>query len=169
MVAGMHDIGERLQRGDAYVPEMLIAARAMKGSTPLIDPLLLWAGLEPEYTVLIGSVEGDRHGIGKNLVALMWRGANLRVIDLGVNGTPAFVEAVEEHAPAAVGLSALLTTTMPAMEKTVAAIRSLATNAPEILIGGAPITANFAEQIAADEIAPDAGAAVNALRELLGS
>jgi 5-methyltetrahydrofolate--homocysteine methyltransferase len=170
MVAGMHDIGERFQRGDAYVPEMLIAARAMKGSMPLLEPLLLEAGLEPEHTVLIGTVEGDLHDIGKNLVALMWRGANARVIDLGVNVTPrAFVEAVEEHAPAAVGLSALLTTTMPAMEKTVGAIRSSATNAPEILIGGAPITANFAEQIGADEFAPDAGAAVNALRELLGS
>jgi 5-methyltetrahydrofolate--homocysteine methyltransferase len=169
MVAGMHDIGERFQRGDAYVPEMLIAARAMKASMPLLEPLLLDAGLEPEHTVLIGTVEGDLHDIGKNLVALMWRGANVRVVDLGVNVTPqAFSEAVEEQAPSVVGLSALLTTTMPAMERTVAAIRSSGANEPRIMIGGAPVTADYAEQIGADDFAPDAGAAVNALRELLG-
>lgn len=169
MVAGMNDIGERFQRGDAYVPEMLIAARAMKASMPLLEPLLLEAGLEPEHTVLIGTVEGDLHDIGKNLVALMWRGANVKVVDLGVNVTSqGFADAVEEHAPAAVGLSALLTTTMPAMEKTIAAIRSSGTNAPGILIGGAPVTSEYAEQIGADGFAPDAGAAVNALRGLLG-
>jgi 5-methyltetrahydrofolate--homocysteine methyltransferase len=169
MVAGMHDIGERFQRGEAYVPEMLIAARAMKASMKLLEPLLLEAGLEPEHTVLIGTVEGDLHDIGKNLVALMWRGANVRVVDLGVNVTPqVFAEAVERHAPAVVGLSALLTTTMPAMEKTIAAIRSSTANAPGILIGGAPVTADYAEQIGADDFAPDAGSAVDALRELLG-
>jgi len=169
MVAGMHDIGERFQHGEAFVPEMLIAARAMKASMLLLEPLLVEAGFEPEHTVLIGTVEGDLHDIGKNLVALMWRGANVNVVDLGVNVTPeVFAEAVEAHAPAAVGLSALLTTTMPAMEKTIAAIRASGANRPGILIGGAPVTAEYAAQIGADDFAPDAGAAVDALRSLLG-
>jgi 5-methyltetrahydrofolate--homocysteine methyltransferase len=168
MVSGMHEVGERFKRREVYVPEMLIAARAMKASMPLLEPLLVEAGLEPEHCVMIGTVEGDLHDIGKNLVGLMWRGANVRVVDLGVNLTPQrFVEAVEEHAPSVVGLSALLTTTMPAMEKTVEALQSSGRMVPKVIIGGAPVTAEYAAQIGADGFAQDAGAAVDALRELI--
>jgi 5-methyltetrahydrofolate--homocysteine methyltransferase len=167
MVAGMHDIGERFRRREAFVPEMLIAARAMKSAMPLLEPLLVEAGLEPERTVVIGTVEGDLHDIGKNLVALMWRGANVRVVDLGVN-VPAerFVEAVREHDAGIVGLSSLLTTTMPSMEKTIQVLRAGAP-AVKVLVGGAPLSADWAAEIGADGYAPDAGAAVDVLRGVI--
>jgi len=169
MVTGMHDIGERFRRREAFVPEMLIAARAMKSAMPLLEPLLVEAGLEPARTVVIGTVEGDLHDIGKNLVALMWRGANVRVIDLGVN-VPAerFVEAVGQHDAQIVGLSSLLTTTMPSMEKTIQVLRSAAPGA-KVLVGGAPLSADWAEEIGADGFAPDAGAAVDLLRSVTGA
>jgi len=167
MVAGMHEIGERFKRREAFVPEMLIAARAMKSAMPLLEPLLVEAGLEPARTVVIGTVEGDLHDIGKNLVGLMWKGANVRVVDLGVNVTPEhFVEAVTEHAADVVGLSALLTTTMPAMEKTIQALRSGAP-ATRVLVGGSPLSADYAAEIGADGYAPDAGAAVDILRSVI--
>jgi 5-methyltetrahydrofolate--homocysteine methyltransferase len=167
MVAGMHDIGERFRRREAFVPEMLIAARAMKSAMPLLEPLLVEAGLEPDRTVVIGTVEGDLHDIGKNLVALMWRGANVRVIDLGVN-VPAerFVEAVREHDAAIVGLSSLLTTTMPSMEKTIQMLRA-DVPAVKVLVGGAPLSADWAAEIGADGFAPDAGAAVDVLHSVI--
>jgi 5-methyltetrahydrofolate--homocysteine methyltransferase len=115
-------------------------------------------------------VQGDLHDIGKNLVAMMWKGANFAVVDLGTN-VPAekFVAAAREHKAAIVGLSALLTTTMPAMKNTVAAIRAAGLDGTKVLIGGAPITREFAEQIGADGYAPDAAGAVQAVRELVGA
>jgi 5-methyltetrahydrofolate--homocysteine methyltransferase len=167
MVAGMHDIGERFRRKEVFVPEMLIAARAMKHVMPLLEPLLVESGLAPEQTVVIGTVEGDLHDIGKNLVALMWRGANAHVIDIGVNVTPErFVAAVAEHGATAVGLSALLTTTLPAMEKTVELLKGDAGEV-KVLVGGSPVTADYARSIGADGYAPDAGSAVDVFRDVI--
>jgi 5-methyltetrahydrofolate--homocysteine methyltransferase len=167
MVTALHDVGESFKQGEIFVPEMLVAARAMKAAMPLLEPLLIEAGVEPDRIAVIGTVEGDIHDIGKNLVALMWGGASLRVIDLGVN-VPAqrFVEAVDEHAASVVGLSALLTTTMPAMEKIVGSLREAASDA-KVVIGGAPVTREYAEKIGADGYAADAGDAVDVVRELL--
>jgi 5-methyltetrahydrofolate--homocysteine methyltransferase len=167
LVPGMMIVGDRFKRNEIFVPEMLIAARAMKEALKVLEPLLIAAGVKPEHTAVIGTVEGDLHDIGKNLVAMMWRGANIEVIDLGANVPPArFVESVKQHQPQLVGLSALLTTTMPAMRDTVKAIRD-AGLAVKVVVGGAPITREFAREIGADGYAPDAGTAVDAAVTLL--
>ncbi len=167
LVPGMMAVGEKFKRNEIFVPEMLIAARAMKEALKILEPLLVAAGLKPEHTAVIGTVEGDLHEIGKNLVAMMWKGANIEVIDLGVNVPPQkFVEAVRERKPKLLGLSALLTTTMPAMRDTVKAIRD-AGLAVKVVVGGAPITLEFAREIGADGYAPDAGSAVDAAMALL--
>ncbi len=167
LVPGMAIIGEKFKLNEIFVPEMLIAARAMKEALKVLEPLLAAAGVKPEHIVVIGTVEGDLHDIGKNLVAMMWKGANLGVIDLGVNVPPArFVEAIREHQPELVGLSTLLTTTMPAMRDTVKAIRDAGLSV-KIVVGGAPITREFAREIGADSYAPDAGSAVDMAVALL--
>ncbi len=168
LVSGMSVVGERFKRNEIFVPEMLVAARAMKEALKVLEPLLAAAGVKPEYTAVIGTVEGDLHDIGKNLVAMMWKGANIEVIDLGVNVPAAkFAEAVQLHHPQLIGLSALLTTTMPAMREAVQAIRS--TGLPvKIAVGGAPITREYAAEIGADGYATDAGAAVDEALSLLG-
>lgn len=167
LVAGMDVVGDRFQRNEAFVPEMLIAARAMKESMAVLEPLLVEAGIKPELTAVIGTVQGDLHDIGKNLVAMMWRGAHFNVVDLGTNVPPArFAEAAKEHDADLVGLSALLTTTMPAMRETVAAIRGAGIRA-KVVIGGAPITQEFANSIGADAFAPDAATGVDIARKLL--
>ena len=167
LMPGMMVVGEKFKRNEIFVPEMLIAARAMKEALKVLEPLLAAAGVKPEHNAVIGTVEGDLHDIGKNLVAMMWKGANIEVIDLGVN-VPAtkFLEAVQQHKPKLLGLSALLTTTMPAMRDTVKSIRD-AGLAVKILVGGAPITHEFAREIGADGYAPDAGSAVDAAMNLL--
>ena len=168
LIAGMDDIGARFQRNEVFVPEMLIAARAMKESMVILEPLLVSAGIRPEFTALIGTVQGDLHDIGKNLVAMMWKGANFNVVDLGTNVAPErFVEAAKEHHPQIIGLSALLTTTMPAMKNTVDAIRQSAAGNIKIMIGGAPITQQFADEIGTDAYAPDAASAVDVAQKLL--
>ena len=167
LVTAMAVVGERFKNNEIFVPEMLIAARAMKEALAILEPMLVAAGVKPEYNAVIGTVEGDLHDIGKNLVAMMWKGANIDVIDLGVNVSPVkFVEAVREHHAKLVGLSALLTTTRPAMRATVQAIREAGLG-PKIIIGGAPITSGYAEEIGADGYAPDAGSAVDAAMALL--
>ena len=167
LVPGMSIVGERFKRNEIFVPEMLIAARAMKEAMKMLEPLLAAAGVTPEHKAVIGTVEGDLHDIGKNLVAMMWKGANMEVIDLGVNVPPAkFVEAVKQHSPKIVGLSALLTTTMPAMRETVKAIRE-AGLAVKVVVGGAPITPEYAREIGADGFASDAGSAVDSAMALL--
>src|SRR5450759_4963762 len=134
---------------------------------PELAQQCLAAGVKPEHNAVIGTVEGDLHDIGKNLVAMMWKGANIEVIDLGVNVSPAkFVEAVQQYKPKLVGLSALLTTTMPAMRDTVKAIREAGV-AVKIVIGGAPITLEYAREIGADGYATDAGSAVDTAMALL--
>lgn len=169
LVPAMAVVGERFKNNEIFVPEMLIAARAMKEALKVLEPMLVAAGVQPEFNAVIGTVEGDLHDIGKNLIAMMWKGANIDVIDLGVNVPPAkFVEAIREHNAKLVGLSALLTTTMPAMRDTVKAIHDAGLS-PKILIGGAPITIEYAREIGADGYAPDAGSAVDAAMALLRS
>ena len=162
LVPAMASVGEKFKRNEIFVPEMLVAARAMKESMAVLEPRLIAAGITPKYTAVIGTVQGDLHDIGKNLVAIMWKGANFRIIDLGTNVAPAkFVAAVNEHKPQIVGLSALLTTTMPAMVETVRAIRSSGCPPVKIMVGGAPVSQQFAEEIGADGYATDAGTAVD--------
>lgn len=170
MVTGMDDVGRRFKANQIFVPEVLIAARAMKEAMAILEPRLVEAGYKPVATAVIGTVQGDLHDIGKNLVAMMWKGANFAVIDLGTN-VPAekFVAAAREHNAQVVGLSALLTTTMPAMKQTVEALRSAGLNGTKVLIGGAPITQAFADQIGADGFAPDAASAVDKVRELIAA
>lgn len=167
LVPAMMAVGERFKKNEIFVPEMLISAYAMNEALAILEPKLIEAGVKPEFTGVIGTVEGDLHDIGKNLVAMMWKGANINVIDLGVNvSSTKFVDAVNEHKPHVVGLSALLTTTMPAMKGTIEAIRS--TDHPvKVLVGGAPVSTDFATAIGADGYAPDAAAAVDIALELL--
>ena len=167
MTAAMDVVGRKFQEGDLFVPEMLIAARAMKAGTAILEPALLAAGVAPEFTAVVGTVEGDLHDIGKNLVGMMWKGAGFEVVDLGVNVPPErFAAAAVEHRAHIVGLSALLTTTMPSMRAAVEAVRASGSPA-KVVIGGAPTTPEFAAQIGADGFAPDAGAAVDLARRLL--
>ena len=168
MTAAMDAVGRRFQDGELFVPEMLIAARAMKAGSAVLEPALAAAGVAPEFTAVVGTVEGDLHDIGKSLVGMMWRGAGLEVVDLGVNVPAArFVEAARERGARLVGLSALLTTTMPNMRGVVEALRASGLPA-KVVIGGAPTTPEFAAQVGADGHAPDAGAAVDLARRLLG-
>ena len=168
LVPAMAAVGNKFKNNEIFVPEMLVSARAMKESMGVLEPRLLAAGITPKYTAVIGTVQGDLHDIGKNLVAVMWKGANFRVIDLGTNVAPAsFAKAVSEHRPHLVGLSALLTTTMPAMVETVRAIRSGDCPQVKIMVGGAPISKEFADEIGADGYAPDAASAADKARSLV--
>jgi 5-methyltetrahydrofolate--homocysteine methyltransferase len=136
----------------------------------VLEPVLVKAGITPAFTAVIGTVQGDLHDIGKNLVAMMWKGANFGVVDLGTNVSPEkFVAAAREHNARVIGLSALLTTTMPAMRATIEAIRAAGLSGVKVLIGGAPITAEFAKQIGADGFAPDAASAVDIVRKLVAA
>ena len=167
LVEGMDDVGRRFKANEIFVPEVLIAARAMKEAMGLLEPKLVEAGIKPKFTAIIGTVQGDLHDIGKNLVAMMWKGANFGVVDLGTNVTPdKFVAAAKEHGAQVVGLSALLTTTMPAMKTTVEALRDAGLDGVKVIIGGAPITQEYADQIGADGYAADAASAVDIARDL---
>lgn len=169
LVPGMSSIGEKFKNNQVFVPEMLIAARAMKEALAILEPLLAKAGIKPRHTVIIGTVEGDLHDIGKNLVAMMLKGANFGIVDLGINVPPArFVAAVLEHKAGLVALSALLTTTMPAMQATIAALRAGAPAGTRIMVGGAPITQDYADQIGADGYSADAASAVDLALRLVG-
>jgi 5-methyltetrahydrofolate--homocysteine methyltransferase len=167
LVEGMDDVGRRFKANEIFVPEVLIAARAMKEAMALLEPKLVEAGIKPACVAVIGTVQGDLHDIGKNLVSMMWKGANFGVVDLGTNVTAEkFVEAAKEHNARIVGLSALLTTTMPAMKQTVEALKEAGLSEVKVVIGGAPITKEFADQIGADGYAADAASAVDVAREL---
>ena len=168
MTAAMGIVGGRFQRNEIFVPEMLIAARAMKQATALLEPLLVAADIRPEATAVIGTVKGDLHDIGKNLVGMMWKGANIEVIDLGTNVPPErYVEAARSHGARIVGISALLTTTMTGMGDVVRAIREAGLEDTRVIVGGAPVTAEFAREIGADFYAPDAGSAVEVAKAAL--
>jgi len=169
LVPGMAIVGERFKKNEIFVPEMLVAARAMKEALKLLEPLLAQAGIKPKYTAIIGTVQGDLHDIGKNLISMMWRGANFAVVDLGTNVSPEkYLAAAQEHKAHIVGLSALLTTTMPAMKETVRIIKGAGLLNTKIMIGGAPITQEFADDIGADGYAADAGTAVDVAKQLVG-
>lgn len=169
LVPGMSAIGEKFKNNEVFVPEMLIAARAMKEAMAILEPLLAKAGIKPKYTVVIGTVQGDLHDIGKNLVAMMLKGANFGVVDAGTNVPPEkFVEAVKEHNAAILALSALLTTTMPAMKSTVEAVRAAGCKDLKIIVGGAPVTQDYANEIGADGYSSDAASAVDLALRLLG-
>ena len=168
MTAAMAQVGVRFQREELYVPEMLIAARAMKEATAVLEPLLVGAGIRPVATAVVGTVKGDLHDIGKNLVGMMLKVANIEVIDLGTNVSPeAFAAAAQEHRAQLVGISALLTTTLPGMRDVVTAIRNAGLSGTKVLIGGAPVTRAYARDIGADGYAADAAAAVDVAKELL--
>ncbi|NQU09771.1 corrinoid protein [bacterium] len=170
LVPGMAVIGEKFKNNQVFVPEMLIAARAMKEAMAMLEPLLAQAGIKPKFTAVIGTVQGDLHDIGKNLVAMMWKGANFGVVDLGTNVAPdKFVAAAKEHGAQIIGLSALLTTTMTAMKTTVDAVRAAGMKSTKVLIGGAPITTEYAKEIGADGYAPDAASAVDIVKQLLAA
>ena len=170
MTAAMQAVGARFQLNEIYVPEMLVAARAMKEAMIVLEPLLVGAGIRPEATAVLGTVKGDLHDIGKNLVGMLWKGANIEVIDLGTN-VPAerFAQAVMDHHARIVGISALLTTTMVGMREVVSAVRETSPDGVKIIVGGAPVTAAFAREIGADAYAPDAGSAVEVAQAALRS
>ena len=168
LVPGMAIVGDKFKRNEIFVPEMLVAARAMKEALKILEPLLATAGIKPKYTALIGTVQGDLHDIGKNLISMMWRGANFAVVDLGTNVSPEkYLQAAQEHKANLVGLSALLTTTMPAMKETVRILKAANLPNMKIMIGGAPITQAFADEIGADGYAADAGTAVDIAKKLV--
>jgi 5-methyltetrahydrofolate--homocysteine methyltransferase len=169
MTSAMEVVGGRFQRNEIYVPEMLISARAMKEAMGILEPVLTASGIRPEYTAVIGTIKGDLHDIGKNLVAMMWRGANIQVVDLGTNVTAAqFVDGAREHRATIVGISALLTTTMVGMKDAVTAIRAADLGDIKVIVGGAPVTAEFAASIGADGYAPDAASAVQIAKQAIG-
>lgn len=168
LVPAMEEVGDLFQRNEYFIPELLVAARAMEGCMAILQPLLSAGDSKPKGVVVIGTVKGDLHDIGKKLVAIMLQGAGFQVIDLGHDvSAEAFVQAVREHAPEFVGLSALLSTTMPMMRETVAALRGPGVPPVRILVGGAPVTQAWADEIGADGYAPDAVGAVECARKLL--
>ena len=167
LIAGMNVIGTRFKANEVYIPEVLIAARAMKMAMEILEPKLVEAGVEPLGKAMVGTVQGDLHDIGKNLVVMMLKGAGFEVVDVGVDVAPdVFVEKARETGVQVVGLSALLTTTMPAMEKTIQAIKEAGLSV-KTMIGGAPVTQAYADKIGADGYAADAASAVDLAKTLL--
>jgi corrinoid protein of di/trimethylamine methyltransferase len=168
MIPAMAEVGRRYEAGDYFVPELLIAARAMKGSLELLRPLLAAGGAEPAGRVAIGTVKGDLHDIGKNLVAAMLEGAGYEIIDLGVDVPPEkFISAVKEKKADIIAMSALLTTTMTSMKTTIDAITSAGIRSQvRIMIGGAPVTQRYADEIGADGFSSNANGAVALARKL---
>ncbi|MCL4393298.1 MAG: corrinoid protein [Chloroflexi bacterium] len=169
LIPALREVGSRFERGECFVPEMLVSARAMQAGVAVLRPQLMRSESQSAGTVLVGTVQGDVHDIGKNLVVMMLEGAGYKVTDLGTNVAPArFVEAVRASNPDVVGMSALLTTTMPNMKVTIEALEKAGLRERvRVLVGGAPVTADFAKGIGADAFAPDASAAVRRVQELL--
>jgi 5-methyltetrahydrofolate--homocysteine methyltransferase len=169
-IAAMREVGRLFEEGEKFVPEMLISARAMKAGVNLLKPHLTQEDVSVVGKAVVGTVRGDLHDIGKNLVYMMLDGTGFEVIDLGTDVTPEkFVGAVREHEPDIVGMSALLTTTMPAMKATIEALSEAGLRERvKVLIGGAPVTQGFADKIGADGFAPDASSATRVAKELVG-
>lgn len=168
LIAAMEEVGKRFEEGDFFVPEMLIAARAMQGGLGLLKPHLMDSGVKAAGKVAIGTVKGDLHDIGKNLVGMMLEGAGFEVLDLGTDvDSQKFVKAVQEGANV-VGMSALLTTTMSNMQTTIQALQTAGLrDSVKVVVGGAPVTDAYAKQVGADAFAPDASSAVRVVRQLL--
>jgi corrinoid protein of di/trimethylamine methyltransferase len=169
LIPSLEEVGARFERGDFFVPEMLIAARAMQGALDILRPLLAETGAKPIGTVVIGTVKGDVHDIGKNLVNIMLEGAGFTVYDLGVNVAPEkFVEQVQEHEPDIVGFSAFLTTTMPMFKANINALEKTGLRDRVIvMVGGAPVTQEYADAVGADGYAADASTAVRLAKALI--
>jgi len=169
LIPSLEEVGARFERGDFFVPEMLIAARAMQGALDILRPLLAETGAKPIGTFVMGTVKGDVHDIGKNLVNIMLEGAGFTVHDLGVNVAPEkFVEQVEEHQPDIVGFSAFLTTTMPMFKANINALEKAGLRDEVIvMVGGAPVTQAYADAVGADGYAADASTAVRLARDLI--
>ena len=170
LIAAMKEVGDRFEAGDFYVPEMLIAARAMQAGLAILKPMLVQSGIQSTGKVVIGTVKGDLHDIGKNLVAMMLEGAGFEVVDLGTDVTPEkFTAAVKDSGANLVGISALLTTTMSNMKSVISALQEAGVREQvKVMIGGAPLTDGFAKEIGADGYAPDASRAVSLAKTLLG-
>lgn len=167
LIAAMDEVGERFSRGDLFVPEMLMAAQAMKGGMRILKPHLAGGAAQSKGTVIIGTVKGDLHDIGKNLVTMMMEGGGFNVIDLGVDvAADTFVSAAKTNNARVVALSALLTTTMPAMQDTVKALKESGFGI-RVIVGGAPVSKEFAEKIGADGYGADAPRAVELVRKLI--
>jgi 5-methyltetrahydrofolate--homocysteine methyltransferase len=170
LISAMTEVGRRFEEGDYYVPEMLIAARAMKGGLAILKPLLADSDVQPLGKIVLGTVKGDLHDIGKNLVSMMLEGAGFEIVDLGVDVAPEkFIEAVESGGIDVLGMSALLTTTMPLMKATIdALVEAQLRDQVKIIIGGAPVTQSYADDIGADGYAPDASRAASLTKALVG-
>lgn len=169
LLAGMSVVGDRFKKNEFYIPEVLIAARAMKEGMQILRPLLAEKNIKGAGTVVLGTVRGDLHDIGKNLVGMMLEGAGFEVVDLGVDVAPEkFIQVAEERNVDIAGLSALLTTTMPAMKDVISSLnKSNLRGKVKVMIGGAPVTQDYADEIEADGYAPDAASAVDKAKELL--
>jgi methylmalonyl-CoA mutase cobalamin-binding domain/chain len=169
LIPSLEEVGARFERGDFFVPEMLIAARAMQGALDILRPLLAETGAKPIGTFVMGTVKGDVHDIGKNLVNIMLEGAGFTVYDLGVNVAPEkFVEQVQEHEPDIVGFSAFLTTTMPMFKANINALeKSGLRDKVIVMVGGAPVTQAYADAVGADGYAADASTAVRLAKALI--
>jgi 5-methyltetrahydrofolate--homocysteine methyltransferase len=168
LVAGMDVVGEKFRRDELFMPEVLIAAKAMQAAMAVLRPRLIETGVETAGTIVIGTIQGDLHDIGKNLVGMFFEGAGYQVIDLGVDVAPGrFVEAVRTHKPDIVGLSALLTTTMSRMREVIESlVEAGLRGSVKVMVGGAPVTEKFARDIGADGYSPDAASAVEKARTL---
>jgi 5-methyltetrahydrofolate--homocysteine methyltransferase len=170
LIKGMGEVGVKFKANEIYVPEVLIAARAMKSGMEILKPKLAESGVEPVAKMIIGTVKGDLHDIGKNLVAMMMEGAGFEIIDLGID-VPAekFIQAMKDNKPQVVGMSALLTTTMVQIKENIKAFNDAGVRSNiKVLIGGAPVTQKFTDEVGADGYAPDAASAVDKVKELLG-
>lgn len=169
LISAMSEVGRLFEAGEIFVPEMLIAARAMKSGLTLIRPHLIAANVKAIGKVVIGTVEGDVHDIGKNLVGMMLEGAGFEVIDLGADVPPErYIQAINEHHPDFIACSALLTTTMPRMKNVILALDNAGIhNQVKVMVGGAPVTESYAKDIGADLYAPDAAAAASRAKELI--
>ncbi|HEX7626970.1 MAG TPA: corrinoid protein [Gaiellaceae bacterium] len=169
LIPSLEEVGARFERGDYFVPEMLIAARAMQGALDILRPLLAETGAKPIGTYVMGTVKGDVHDIGKNLVNIMLEGAGFTVYDLGVNVAPeTFVQQIQEHQPDVVGFSAFLTTTMPMFKANINALQKAGIRDDVIvMVGGAPVTQEYADAVGADAYAPDASTAVRIAKDLI--
>jgi 5-methyltetrahydrofolate--homocysteine methyltransferase len=170
LIPSLEEVGARFERGDYFVPEMLIAARAMQGALDILRPLLAETGSAQVGTFLMGTVKGDVHDIGKNLCNIMLEGAGFQVIDLGVNVAPErFIAEIENHHPDIVGFSAFLTTTMPMFKANINALEKAGLRDQVIvMVGGAPVTQEYADAVGADGYSPDASSAVKKAKDLIG-
>jgi len=170
LLPGMNVVGRRFRDGDMFIPEVMRSARAMNDAMLVLEPLIVGESVPSQGRIVIGTVLGDVHNIGKDLVIMLWKSGGFEVIDLGVNVPPAvFVQAIEKERPQILGLSALLTTTMPAMTDVIQAVEAAGLrNGLRIVVGGAPVNREYALQIGADGYAPDAGGALQMAKDLVG-